>query len=151
MAVMPHRKTDKYAKTGEDMLDILAHDIMRYEMLTDNKEIQAFAFVLQGETVEKFSLVEIVVGNEIENSSEIEKLSEVGAQEDDKENHIAKTARFQNFSLDDTDSFLLNSVNKNTEYKTRSDLKTFYDWALENNEMRKLEDVTFQEMDNLLA
>lgn len=49
------------------------------------------------------------------------------------------------------DSLLLNSVNKNTEYKTRSDLKTFYDWALENNEMRKLEDVTFQEMDNLLA
>ena len=151
MAVMPHRKTDKYAKTAEDMLDILAHGIMRYEMLTDNKEIQAFAFVLQGETVEKFSLVEIVVGNEIENSSEIEKLSEVGAQEDDKENHIAKTARFQNFSLDDTDSFLLNSVSKNTEYKTRSDLKTFYDWAFENNDMRKLEDATFQEMDNLLA
>jgi len=66
--------------------------------------------------VEEFSLHEIVVENEIENSSEIEKLSEVEAHGDDKENHLAKTARFHNVSLDDTDSFLLNT---NTEYKTR--------------------------------
>jgi hypothetical protein len=43
--VMP-RKSHARVKSGEDMMDVLAHDIMRYEMLSEQDEYKALASVL---------------------------------------------------------------------------------------------------------
>ena len=42
------RKSHARVKSGEDMMDVLAHDIMRYEMLSEQDEYKALASILQG-------------------------------------------------------------------------------------------------------
>ena len=39
MPEIPHRKSDRYAKSGEEMMDILVDDIMRYEKLSEQSEL----------------------------------------------------------------------------------------------------------------
>jgi hypothetical protein len=43
--------------------------------------------------------------------------------------------------LEETDEFLANNVNKNTSYKTKSDMKIFTDWLMANNEFRDVKDI----------
>ena len=38
MAV-PERMSDRHTKSGEDMMEVLAHDIMRYETLLDQSDL----------------------------------------------------------------------------------------------------------------
>ena len=45
MAV-PERMSDRHAKSGEDMMEVLAHDIMRYETLSEQSDL--FALALAG-------------------------------------------------------------------------------------------------------
>ena len=44
----PKRKSDKYAKNGEEMMDILVDDIDRYEQLSNREELLALASALAG-------------------------------------------------------------------------------------------------------
>jgi hypothetical protein len=37
------RKSDKYAKNGEEMMDILVNDIDRYEQLSNQEELLALS------------------------------------------------------------------------------------------------------------
>ena len=46
-STIPPRKSHARVKSGEDMMDVLAHDIMRYEMLSEQDEYKALASVRQ--------------------------------------------------------------------------------------------------------
>ncbi|VDI12119.1 Hypothetical predicted protein [Mytilus galloprovincialis] len=61
------------------------------------------------------------------------------------------SSRFRSVSNEDTDEFLRKNVNKNTDYKTRSDVKTFYTWAQQVGEFRELQMIPFKELDAILA
>ena len=45
MAV-PERMSDRHAKSGEDMMEVFAHDIMRYETLSEQSDLFALASAL---------------------------------------------------------------------------------------------------------
>ena len=47
MAV-PERMSDRHAKSGEDMMEVLAHDSMRYEPLPEQSDLLALASALAG-------------------------------------------------------------------------------------------------------
>ena len=47
MAV-PERMSDRHAKSGEDMMEVLAHDIMRYETLPEQSYLFVLASALAG-------------------------------------------------------------------------------------------------------
>jgi hypothetical protein len=47
MAV-PERMSDRHAKSGEDMMEVLVHDIMRYEALSEQSDLFAIASTLAG-------------------------------------------------------------------------------------------------------
>jgi hypothetical protein len=47
MAV-PERMSDRHAKSGEDMMEILANDIMRYETFSEQSDLFALAPGLAG-------------------------------------------------------------------------------------------------------
>jgi hypothetical protein len=49
------RKSDKYAKNGEEMMDILVDDIDRYEQLSNREELLALAGALAGNLI-KYSV-----------------------------------------------------------------------------------------------
>ena len=59
--------------------------------------------------------------------------------------------RFPEVSLEDTDKFLAENINKNTLYKTKTDMKIFQDWLVEAGEDRDFQDIPAKDMDNLLA
>jgi hypothetical protein len=42
------RKSDKYAKNGEEIMDILVDDIDRYQQLSNQEELLALASALAG-------------------------------------------------------------------------------------------------------
>ena len=59
--------------------------------------------------------------------------------------------RFSYVSLEDTDKFLMDNINKNTAYKTKADVKIFTEWLHEMGEERPFQEVPASEMDSLLA
>jgi hypothetical protein len=138
------RKSHARVKSGEDMMDVLAHDIMRYEMLSEQDEYKALASVLQGNESEdyEFELQEVQLQPlpELQAVDDQFESEDPGAQSEDKE----RNKRYVDISLHD-------NANKNTIYKTKFDMKLFYDWAQENVEMRKVEEIPHPELDMLLA
>ena len=42
------RMSDRHAKSGEDMTEVLAYDIMRYNTLSEQSDLFALASVLAG-------------------------------------------------------------------------------------------------------
>jgi hypothetical protein len=46
--ILPERMSDRHAKSGEDMMEVLAHDIMRYETLSEQSDLFALASALAG-------------------------------------------------------------------------------------------------------
>lgn len=145
------RKSHARVKSGEDMMDVLAHDIMRYEMLSEQDEYKALASILQGNESEDFEFelqeVQLQPLPELQAVDDQFESEDPGAQSEDKE----RNKRYVDISLQDTDKFLQDNANKNTIYKTKSDMKLFYDWAQENDEMRKVEEIPHPELDMLLA
>lgn len=147
MANVPPRASDKNARNGEEMLDVLAHDIMRYEMLTDRDHIAALASVLQGQgddINDNIQLQEIEVP-----TVAFDNIQDIKLDTENKENQ--RDSGFKEVSLEDTDGFLRKNVNKNTDYKTRSDMKTFYSSAQQSVELRQFETIPFVELDAVLA
>ena len=47
MAV-PERMSDRHAKSGEYMMEVLTHDIMKYETLSEQSDLFALASALAG-------------------------------------------------------------------------------------------------------
>ncbi|CAG2195307.1 unnamed protein product [Mytilus edulis] len=127
--LVPAKISDRYAKNGEDMLDVLSHDIMRYEMLAEKETFDALTSVLQGEqSHDNVELHEIEV-NRLNNDNNN---NDEGDPTETHEQRDTGSSRFRSVSNEDTDEFLRKNVNKNTDYKTRSDVKTFYTWAQQN-------------------
>jgi hypothetical protein len=145
------RKSHARVKSGEDMMDVLAHDIMRYEMLSEQDEYKALASILQGNESEDFEFelqeVQLQPLPELQAVDDQFESEDPGAQSEDKE----RNKRYVDISLQDTDKFLQDNANKNTIYMTKFDMKLFYDWAQENVEMRKVEEIPHPELDMLLA
>jgi hypothetical protein len=145
------RKSHARVKSGEDMMDVLAHDIMRYEMLSEQDEYKALASILQGNESEDFEFelqeVQLQPLPELQAVDDQFESEDPGAQSEEKE----RNKRYVDISLQDTDKFLQDNANKNTIYKTKFDMKLFYDWAQENDEMRKVEEIPHPELDMLLA
>ena len=54
-------------------------------------------------------------------------------------------------SSEGCDHLLSANVNKNTKYKTNSDVNLFYLWTRQNSEMRKIQKIPPVEMDSLLS
>jgi hypothetical protein len=133
------------------MMDVLAHDIMRYEMLSEQDEYKALASVLQGNESEDFEFelqeVQLQPLPELQAVDDQFESEDPGAQSEEKE----RNKRYVDISLQDTGKFLQDNANKNTIDKTKSDMKLFYDWAQENDEMRKVEEIPHPELDMLLA
>jgi hypothetical protein len=63
----------------------------------------------------------------------------------------ADRPRFATVNDEDTMSFIEENRNKNTIYKTNSDLKIFKEWLASVRETRPLESIPPPELDNLLA
>ncbi|XP_071139212.1 uncharacterized protein KIAA1958-like [Mytilus edulis] len=76
---------------------------------------------------------------------------EVVATEEEEVLPQVSNTRYKSVTLEDTDKFLQNNKNKNTTYKTNSDLKMFYDWCRSNGNLRLVEDVPAEELDVLLS
>jgi len=69
----------------------------------------------------------------------------------DADDSAISNTRFPNVSLDDTDKFLLENINKNTMYKTKADVKIFKDWLMEAGEVRDFTSIPAPELDSYLA
>ena len=108
---------------GENMLELLANDLLNLEKRTD-KEILHFFNENEWDPSTNF--------NEIEPGS-------------------GGIARFQNVSTEDCEQFIKDNQNKNTTMKTKSDLKIFNDWKITVGEERDLENIPLSDLDNLLA
>ena len=58
--VVPERMSDRYAKSDEDMMEVLAHDIMRYEALSEQSDL--FALALAGNAPnDQYTVIELNV------------------------------------------------------------------------------------------
>ena len=83
------RKSHARVKSGEDMMDVLAHDIMRYEMLSEQDEYKALASILQGNESEDFEFelqeVQLQPLPELQAVDDQFESEDPGAQPEDKE------------------------------------------------------------------
>jgi hypothetical protein len=53
---------DRHAKSGEDMMEVLAHDIMRYETLSEPSDLFALASALVGNAPnDQYTVIELNV------------------------------------------------------------------------------------------
>ena len=85
------------------MMDVLAHDIMPYEMPSEQDEYKALAYVLQGIESEEIELQEVQLQplpdlQAVDDQFESE---DPGAQSEEKE----RNKRYVDISLQDTDKF----------------------------------------------
>ena len=112
----------------------LADYLSRYELLTAEKTESVL------EEVEGHSMFPIPL--------QLEDGRPDGTVSDDTSNSsIHESERF----VQDCNHFLSANVNKNTKYKTNSDVNLFYLWARQNSEMRKIQDIPPVELDSLLS
>ena len=117
---------------------ILADDLSSYELLTAEETVSVL------KEVEGHSMFPIPLP--------LEDGRPDGTVSDDTSNSSDQEyERFVPVSSEDCDQFLSANVNKNTKYKTNSDVNLFYLWARQNLEMRKIQDIPPVELDSLLA
>ena len=64
---------------------------------------------------------------------------------------MPKEGRFKAVTDEDTDQFLRDNINNNTNYKTKSNMDIFTDWLRSNMEFRDVTDIPAVELDSLLA
>ncbi|VDH93355.1 Hypothetical predicted protein [Mytilus galloprovincialis] len=150
----PKKVSDRFARNGEDMLEVLVNDIDRYEQLSNREELLALASALAGRGVifEEVPL-DHVDSDSVVNLEQCDAAIHVQNPEDlllNNSNEV-NDGRYKAVTISDTEQFILANRNANTRTKTKSDLKMFYEWVLSNGEMRMVEDVPFPELDGLLA
>ena len=111
MPEIPPRKSDRYAKSGEEMMDILVDDIMRYEELSEQSELYALATALAGapsntQTV-TFQEVELLPEQPLDNNT-------------NEQNDASSNEHFKKVSLEETDEFLEHNGKFITSRRTHS-------------------------------
>ena len=117
---------------------IVADDLSRYELLTPKKTESAH------EEVEGHSMFPIPLP--------LEDGRPDGTVSDDTSNSsVHESEIFVPVSSVDCDHFLSANVNKNTKYKTNSDVNLFYLSARQKSEMRKIQTIPPVELDSLLS
>ena len=124
MAV-PERMSDRHVKSGEDMMEVLAHDIMRYETLSEPSDLFTLAPALVGNAPnDQYTVIELNVPAvpQVAQPTPIDKENIEPLSED------AQEGRFKAVAEEYTDQFLKDNINKNTNYKTKSDMTIFTDW-----------------------
>jgi hypothetical protein len=117
--------------SSEEMLELLANDLLCLDKICEDEEMGIFA-KLEEESMEEPS------------PDQPKPLS-------DSEPESGSGDRFQLVSEEDCDIFIKENENKNTYYKTKSDIKLLFDWMKSVSEHRDLEDIPPQELDVLLA
>ncbi|VDI49717.1 Hypothetical predicted protein [Mytilus galloprovincialis] len=147
------RKSDRGVKSGAEMMDILVDDIMRYESLAEMDEMMVLDALIHGDKVENTDNVVELVELEVMPITEVPVSDAQGVVATEEEEILPQVSntRYKSVTLEDTDTFLQNNKNKNTTYKTNSDLKMFYDWCRSNGNLRLVEDVPAEELDVLLS
>ncbi|CAG2238265.1 unnamed protein product [Mytilus edulis] len=147
------RKSDRGVKSGAEMMDILVDDIMRYESLAEMDEMMVLDALIHGDKVENTDNVVELVELEVMPITEVPVSDAQGVVATEEEEVLPQVSntRYKSVTLEDTDKFLQNNKNKNTTYKTNSDLKMFYDWCRSNGNLRLVEDVPAEELDVLLS
>ena len=53
---IPKRRSDKTAKSGEDMMDVLVDDIIRYESLAEKEELLLMSSLVSGGVNDEFEV-----------------------------------------------------------------------------------------------
>ena len=147
MAV-PERMSDRHVKSGEDMMEVLAHDIMRYETLSEQSDLFALASALAGNAPnDQYTVIELNVSAvpQVAQPTAIDKKNSEPLPDD------AQEGRFKAVTDEDTDQFLRDNINNNTNYKTKSNMEMFTDWLRSNMEFRDVTDIPAVELDSLLA
>ena len=144
------RKSDRFVKTGEEMLDVLAHDINRYDLLAEEVASETVLNEIlsqwDGNSVSVNDVNRTLNENVAENGGDIDMI------EAEKETTTTSTNnRFVDISEEDTNSFLELNKNNNTKSKTRSDLKIFHEWSASNDDFRDIKDIPQSELDTILA
>lgn len=114
-------------KEGEFILEMLANDLLELEQLAEN-------------TARNFG-----------GDAGGEQLGESDNDYISIDDQPADRPRFATVNDEDTMSFIEENRNKNTIYKTNSDLKIFKEWLASVRETRPLESIPPPELDNLLA
>jgi hypothetical protein len=130
------------------MMEVLAHDIMRYETLSEPSDLFALASALVGNAPnDQYTVIELNVPAvpQVAQPTPIDKENIEPLPEDDQE------GCFKAVTDEDTDKFLRDNINKNTNYKTKSDMDIFTDWLRSNMEFRDVTDIPAIELDSLLA
>ena len=129
-------------------MDILVDDIMRYESLVEMDEMISLDTLIHGDKVENpGSVVELVLVTPISIYLPFAGVSPNGTQVSDTESN----KRYKPVILEDTDKCLMDNRNKNTTYKSNSDLRMFYDLCRSNRELRLIEDVPAEQLDTSLS
>ena len=139
MSAALKRMSDRGAKSGEDMLEVLADDLSRYELLS---AVEAEEILREVEGHHPTVPISLEQEDDNFNETESHSVSDVNS---------ASSERFVSVTSKDCDDFLLANVNKNTKYKTNSDINLFYMWARENSELRQIQDIPPADLDSLLA
>lgn len=135
-------------KSGAEMMDILVDDIMRYESLVEMDEMISLDTLIHGDKVENpGSVVKLVLVTPISIYLPFAGVSPNGTQVSDTESN----KRYKPVILEDTDKCLMDNRNKNTTYKSNSDLRMFYDLCRSNRELRLIEDVPAEQLDTSLS
>lgn len=106
--------------TGEEMLEMLANDLLDLEKLS-----------------------------ELENNEFFDDFAE--NEQPEQENSKSNQGRFVSVSEEDCNQFIRDNENRNTVYKTKSDIKIFNDWKTTIGEERELLQIPASDLDNLLA
>ena len=113
----PKRKSDKYAKNGEEMMDILVDDIDRYEQLSNREELLALASALAGNgavlevvpTLDPIDSVDVtgIPVAQTQNSVDPDNVDTSNDERVRKDGHKVIT-------LEDTEHFIKDNINKYT-------------------------------------
>jgi hypothetical protein len=111
--------SDRHVKSGEDMMEVLAHDIMRYETLSEQSDLFALASALAGNAPnDQYTVIELNVSAvpQVAQPTAIDKKNSEPLPDD------AQEGRFKAVTDEDTDQFLRDNINNNTNYKTKSNM-----------------------------
>ena len=118
---IPKRQCSARVRNGDQMCDILINDIIRCEMLAEEKEMEQWAMSTSPDCEDEFEVEEVSASDIREIADDISKqLDQLGNKTVRRPMSatisIDACARFKAVTDDDTDTFLQNTANKNTVY-----------------------------------
>jgi hypothetical protein len=102
------------------MMEVLTHDIMRYEALSEQCDIFALASTLSGNAPnDQYTVIELNVPA----VPQVAQLTPIDKENIEPLPGDAQEGNFKAVTDEDNDQFLRENINKNTNYKTKSNMK----------------------------